>query len=209
MKTSNRLLLALAVVLLAGLISTNFVLKAEYEDIKAHPRPQEGFRFVEVPAFSHVKVNSLSSGIRFSIQQSNRPSVQVNDSLATRIRTQVRHDTLFIDLSEQIAIPKTTENPAGEQMGMSVTATELISITFENGLGIVSGWDRETARIELHNRSQVNSYRNKLTEMYVTTHDQAVFTLEDDNEIKKLHAVKSDSSEIQVEGISVRSVQVK
>ncbi len=209
MKTSNRLLLALVASVLIGLVSTNFVLKAEYEDMKAHPRPQEGFRFVEIPAFSHVKVNSLSPGIRFYIQQGSQVLAEVKDSLAVKIKTRVQNDTLFIDLPERIVVPKTTENPAGEYTGMSITGTQLASVTFDNGLGSVAGWNREIARIELRNRSRVNSYRNKLKEMHMTTHDQAVLTLEDDNDIKKLYSVKSDSSEVILEGISVGSVRVE
>jgi hypothetical protein len=209
MKTSNKLLIALAVVVLAGLISSNIVLKAEYEDIKAHPRPQEGFQFVQVAAFSHVNVNSLSPGIRFSIQQDNHPSVQVYSEWASRIHTRVQNDTLFIELPERINIPKTEENPAGETIGMYITQPHLTSITFDNGLGSIANWQTNLARIELHNASRVNTYRNKINDLHIFLRNRALFTVEDDNEIKKLHSIKSDSSELNVEGISVGSVQVE
>jgi hypothetical protein len=208
MKTSDKLLLGLAAVLLAGLVATGFALKVEYESVKAKPRPQEGFRFVPtVPAFSHVKVNSLSPGIRFYIQQGSRAVVQVNNNLADRIKTRVQNDTLFVDLPERIIVRKTEDNPAGEQIGMSVTFAKLASVTFVNGLGSVSGWKTGTGRIELQNRSRVNSYRDKMENLYVVTHGQSVFTLEDNTEIKKFYPIKSDSSKIWVEGVSVEPVQ--
>lgn len=209
MKTSNKLLIALAVVVLAGLISSNVVLKAEYEDIKANPRPEDGFQFVTVTAFSHVKVNSLSPGIRFFVQQGSRPSVQVYNEWASRIHTRVQNDTLFVDLPERINVPKTAQNPAGEMTGMYVTQSQLTSITFENGLGSIADWQTNLARIELHNASQVNTYREKVKELHILLRNRAVLTVEDDNEIKKLHSIKSDSSELIVEGISVGSVQVE
>ena len=210
MKTSDKLLLGLAAVLLGGLVTTGFVLKAEYESVKAKPRPQEGFRFLPaVPAFSHVKVNSLSPGIRFYMQQGSRVVLQVNDSLADRIKTRVENDTLFINLPERITVRKTEDNPAGEQIGMSVTFAQLASVTFVNGLGSVAGWKARTGRIGLQNRSRVNSYRDKMENLYVVTQGQSVFTLEDNTEIMKFYPVKSDSGKIWVEGVSVEPVQVQ
>lgn len=213
MKTSSKLLIGLVAVILAGLVCTNFVLKYEYEDIKLHPRPQYGFHFVEVPAFSHVKVNSLSPQIHVYIQQSNQRSVQLNDSLSVQFKTHVANDTLFVELPVTIPAPTIKGESApkyatDEYFGIVIRTSKLASVSVENGSCRLENWQRDQALIELYNKSKVEIRNAKINKLYVDTHQLSEFNLIPDSKIKNLYASKSDSSKVSVSDVLVGSVQV-
>ena len=203
MKTSNKLLLSLAALLLAGLLGSNFILKAEYEDIRKNPRPTEGFGFVDVPHFSHVRVNSASPDILFSIRENAESTVQINGKYKGKINTAVKNDTLLIKLAERIAAPKT---PGNEQpVAAFIHATRLKSIVFENGSGSIRDMKSENLSVECRANSRVTVSDSQIGNLHGTTSGKAVLTIDEQNQIKNLHTGQRDSSRVFVGGILLRN----
>ncbi len=212
MKTSHKLLIALVVIILGGMVCTNFILKAEYDDLKVHPRPHAGFQFVEAPAFSHVRINSLSPAINIGIQQHKMGSVQVSDEMQKHLKTRVQNDTLYVDLPETLAVPKLEKEEFpkyanNDYYGLLIRTPNLVSVQMVNGTCRLDNWQTEKAHLELFNKSKLSSGQNHITDLYVATHDQSFVDLYGD-EIKNLHATKSEDSKIQIAGVAVSSIQI-
>lgn len=195
MKTSNRLLLALAVVLLAGLLGTNFALRAEYESIRKNPRPVEGFSFVNVPRFSHVRINSASPGLEFVVRQGGRAGVQANRNLAGKIRFSVRHDTLLVAM------------PASKLRGGVAACIDAppASIVYENGTGSIRDFTCQSLRVHCKGGSRVSLAGSQIGALAVETENRAVFSVEmtvmySDKGIGNLYAAQRDSSQILLGG---------
>ncbi len=199
MKTSNRLLLALATVLLAGLLGTNFVLKAEYEDIRKNPRPEEGFGFAEVPHFSHVRVNSASPDILFSVQENAESTVQINGKYRGKIKVAVTNDTLLINLTANIATPKTPGNQ--QPVAAFIHGPQLKSIVFENGSGSIKDMKGKSLSVECKTNSRVTVYDSRIDNLHLTTSGKAILTIDEKNRIKNLHTDQRDSSRVFVGGM--------
>ena len=203
MKTSNKLLLGLATVLLAGLLGTNFVLKAEYDDIRKNPRPEEGFGFAEVPRFSHVRINSASPDILFSIQENAESTVQINGKHQGKIKVAVENDTLLINLTANIAAPKTPGNQP--PTAALINAPQLKSIVFENGLGSIRDMKGKNLSVECKTNSRVTVYDSRIDNLHSITSGKAVFKIDEKNRIENLHTDQRDSSRIFVGGTLLKN----
>ena len=203
MKTSNKLLLGLATVLLAGLLGINFVLKAEYDDIRKNPRPEEGFGFAEVPHFSHVRINSASPGILFSVQENAESTVQINEKYRGKIKVAVANDTLLITVAERIAAPKTPGNQ--QPVAAFIHAPQLKSIVFENGSGSIKDMKGKSLSVECKTNSRVTVYDSRIDNLHLTTSGKAILTIDEKNRIKNLHTNQRDRSRIFVGGMLLRN----
>ncbi len=203
MKTSNKLLLSLATVLLAGLLGSNFMLKAEYEDIRKNPRPEEGFGFLKVPHFSHVRVSSASPDILFSVQENAESTVQINGKYRGKIKVAVENDTLLITVAERIAAPKTHENQ--QPVAAFIHGPQLTSIVFENGSGSIKEMKHKNLSVECKTDSRVTVYDNRIDNLHIAASGEAVLTIDEKNQIKNLHTDQRDSSRVFVGGTLLRN----
>ena len=203
MKTSNKLLLVLATVLLAGLLGSNLALKTEYDDIRKNPRPKEGFGFVKVPHFSHVRVSSASPDILFSVQENAESTVQINGKYQGKIKVAVENDTLLINLTANIAVPETPENQP--PVAAFIHGPQLKSIVFENGSGSIRDMKHTNLSVECKTDSRVTVYDSRIDNLHSITSGKAVLTIDEKNRIKNLHTGQRDSSRVFVGGRLLRN----
>jgi len=92
MKTSNRLLIALLTVTLAAILSSNLVLKAEYEKIDFKD-PFYGYQTAKLPPFKVVKLSGGHAGL-IQLQPGTAYEVRVSAKDSNEVKWQVRNDTL-------------------------------------------------------------------------------------------------------------------
>src|ERR1043166_213633 len=101
MKLTTRILLGLFILMIAGLVASNMVLKKQYNAIDKSDLYWTYNKVLEKP-FKHLNITG-GNGTNIFFEQSNKPSVRLSQEWVAyhhgSIKAEIRNDTLFLDFN--------------------------------------------------------------------------------------------------------------
>jgi hypothetical protein len=209
MKTSNRLLTVLLAITLVAILSSNLVLKAEYEKIDFKD-PFYGYQAQQLPTFKVVKLNGGHTGL-IQLQPGTGYEVRVSVKDSNQVKWQIRNDTLELSYLW-------TGQPYFYRVGdalrqppvVYIFAPVLHTILARGSTCKLTGW-KEADWILLHEgqRSTMLLSNNTIRSLSATIQQNGFLQIGPENRIGTARVQVNDSSSFLVQQDVFESVDIR
>lgn len=208
MKTSNKLVLLLAILIVGGLFVSNYQLKKQFDSIDPSD-PYWEFQVLELPNFHHVKIKG-GNLMQTVIVRGDKSNVMRNGNLKDWLNAAVKNDTLFVDFTDHV---KTTRQRVSDTMideKIIISITDLQSLTASKANVEIRNSSAPNLKILAKNHSSVDLKGSKSTsEMTVQLFDTSFFGIYNQNDetvnFNKLMIAAADSSNVILKNVNAQS----
>ena len=190
MKTSNKLVLLIALVFFGAIVGSAMVLKQTYDNIDFDD-PYYGYARNDVGAFHHIKLEGEPWG-RVNIKP-GEASAFLHPADAEVFEYEVREDTLFVAY--------TADAPREFRATAYILAPEVISVHSE-GFGCqLIGWQGDSLRLSYAGTNGFLALnKGKLSKISASLSERGTLNIGEGNQIGSAHIEVKDESSLIVEG---------
>ena len=211
MKTSNRLLLGLLVVVFVAIGATAMVLKAEFEKIDKGD-PFYGYTLESPPPFRAVKLTGNYQRL-VQVQPSSEYAIRMDKHSKNGVTWDVSGDTLIVSFD----FP-TKPQPNfyyyytiyRRSAGVYITLPDLSSLTTQGITTKLTEWQQDSLQLATQgNQRGVMLTKNQINRLSATTTHGGLIFLESDNAIAYAQVSVQDSSAFTVKYSAVDSLALQ
>lgn len=209
MKNSNKLILGLLIMIMVGILSTNMVLKAEFDKINFkdiyHSYSQES-----LPNFKAVRLEGSYAGL-FQIQPGSESEIRILSGEKNKIKWEINGDTLILIYKNDW---KPYNYQPGDAFKFAPTAfinTPQVQSIYAKGVNCkITGWDENEWDLK---QEGINSgmllTNNKIENLQAALEEGGLLAIGSENNIKNAHFQIQDTSSFVIEKRCFRGVRNK
>ncbi|MDJ1469885.1 hypothetical protein QNI19_15745 [Cytophagaceae bacterium DM2B3-1] len=188
MKTSNKLLLGFVGVLFAGMLTCNFILKAEYERIKTEKIATDEFRTLSKNPFKYIRVDGRNAAIesRVSIEFATNYEISSLQEIEKFAKIRFNGDTLLVNFEK---IPDSVEVDGGK---LFIKCPSLQLVDLQGMDGYVSGFKLTNLAVILKGSGEFRIFSSQIDNLTIEESDNSSCDLNSD-----LHSQIEDNNVTQ------------
>lgn len=210
MKTSNKLLISLCLVVFLAMLGSSMILKSEFEKIDRND-PYYGFSRESLQPFKAVKIKGHYPWL-VQLQNSEEFEIRTNNASETRLDWKVNADTLEISIDYPDDKKQYQQNNPfyHNSVGIYITAPRLSGIQTEGISCKLSGWNEEEMMIDMQGRERgIMLTQSSIAHLSARVKKGGLILLETDNQIKHARVQVRDSSTFTVEHGALDSLDIQ
>lgn len=209
MKLSSMIILVLLVLYVTCIFASNIMLMKQYEKVDKNDT-YWNFSKIEERPFKHVKITG-GNFCRIIYEPGVRSSVRIlnywHEYLERRVKTDVKNDTLFLDITDR----STQEGDSywlRSQVLIRIFSPQLLSIHAFNANLELSKLKQKTIHISLAGKSEleVESYISSFDTLYVTQKDTSKVVFEMSPELHVSGTMQLKVLDAHIQGYSILDV---
>jgi hypothetical protein len=209
MKTSNQLLIALLAIIFIGIISTNMVLKSEFERIDQSD-PFHGYSRESVSSFKVVKLEGTYQGL---VQMIPGDSFEILVSSHGKggMQWEVKGDTLMMT-HPSFTLPQwlTIEQVFHRTPSFYIMAPQLSEVHSRGMMCKLSDWQLEALQLTQEgNKSGITIAKSSIADLKASVSKGSLLQLETDNQIQYAQIAIRDSSTLLTQKQAIDSLDLQ
>lgn len=196
MKKSNLFLITLGLIMIAGMFSTNVILKKEYQKIDLTD-PYKNYVSVASPSYSVLDISG-SNGYPIEIVNKKTDDIKVLRSRLHHFKSNLKNDTLYIQFTgSNISMEQSyhTKTPPG----IIIEKNVLSSIIITNIHNRISNFSNQDLKLILKGNSHM-----EISDFHLNTMD---IDVKNNSQIEFLNINTVDSLHIKMENKSIAKLQ--
>jgi hypothetical protein len=154
MKTSNKIMLLLAVTLVGGLFLSNYKLKQQFDKIDTSD-PYWNYPIRETGEFHHVQIVG-GNLLRTKIIAGEKNQVMREENLKDWLTAEIKNDTLYVDFATHVPATREDESQPLSNFEVVIMMKELHSVTINKSTVELKVPTSDTLKIVAQNSSGVD-----------------------------------------------------
>jgi len=212
MKLSSKILLATFLLMIAGVLSSNVILKKQYDQIDKSDIYWTYDKVLEHP-FKHLNITGGNS-TNIHYEQSDKPSVRLLREWVNyhdgHIKAEVKNDTLFLNF-DYVPANGFEKFWLRNETPVMIFSPELLSVTGHNTNFEMEKLRQKTITVNMSGTSgfEVESLYPQMDSINITQHDSTKVVFEMSPDYRKSSTQKEPTAKVIVHNIAgARSVEV-
>lgn len=209
MKTSNQLLIAFLAIIFIGIISTNMVLKSEFEKIDQQD-PFYGYTRENVADFRAIKLQGTFQGL-IQIMPGDSFEIRVGRHGKGGMQWEVSNDTLTLS-HPSFTLPQwlNTEQVFHRVPDFYIMTPQLDAVYTRGIICKLSGWQLEKLQLTQEgSKSGITLASSSIADLEVKVSQGSLLHLEKDNRIQQAQMYIRDSSTLLTQQQSIDSLDLQ
>ncbi|MDJ1503190.1 hypothetical protein [Xanthocytophaga agilis] len=188
MKTSNKLLLGFIGVLFAGMLTSNFILKAKYDKIKSEKIEADEYRTLSKEAFKYLKVDGTDANFDSRISVEFAPDYEISSfqDISEFAKINFKGDTLLVKFEK---IPDSLNIHDGRRL--IIRCPSMYSFELQNIDGSMNKFKVSDLIVKLKGSSSLNVLENQIDNLIIEESDSSSCDLNMDYQEEEKGATQS------------------
>ncbi len=157
MKLSSKLLIAVFLILIMGLVASNLLLKKQFDNPETE-NEFPGYRTLNTQGFKHLNIHTGNAG-KIIYEPSNKPRFMVgtylNDSMLNLMKNKVSNDTLYIEFPKGLVEYLYEKGWREYNVPIRLFSPELLSIQVNDSYLELHKMRQSVYQISLHGKSEL------------------------------------------------------
>lgn len=202
MKTSNKLILALAVVYAIGLLFTDYVLSSELANVRLND-PFKNYQPIRIPAFQSVSIRGGNS-YAIRIVQGSKPGMQVMNSRKDFLKYTINDGKLSIEFS----VAKSNSEHINRQnapIGLIITCPKLSSFMATDSYNVFDSLQLDNLSVILKGNSYTSFRKNNVKQFTLIAGDYSYAEFIDPNRADERQTTLSGKAKLRLNRIQFSS----
>lgn len=212
MKISSKILLATFLLLIAAVLSSNMILKRQYDQIDKSDSYWTYDKILETP-FKHLKITG-GNGTNIYYEQNEKPSVRLSREWvnyhAGHVKAEVKNDTLFLDFGNP-SLNGFEKFWLRNAEPVRLFSPELLSVTGKNTNFEMQKLRQKTITVNMsgHSQFEIESLWPEMDSINITQSDSTKVVFEMSPDYRKSSSDVQSAGKVVVHNIAgVRSAEI-